>query len=370
MVKKKKQSVEGNTFDQDFDNLKFVQDYSKWKENCLSISGTDIGVVNIPTLWDFLITHILEDESNVRDASVNKGKGGQGAIAALEAIEDIIEERVLTQVDIAVIRSAAGVLKNLKESTLDPKLIVFTEKIKDKSGKVTGKRALQGHYRTPEYVKGKKGLPAVPSDWYTGTGNPPHWAIFGGKSQFAKPAGLLEIMEGISDALGKKGAGVSIRDLQIENIRGANQVDNMSGIRGIEKYFDSMIKKPEFWKGGRLLVDKVQKDFSAQEFKATPREQSKVRTLAGLGTGKNAVDGTVRNFKVTDTTALPIIDLVNAALVRAGTNKAGDGFRAWQNSRRGGFDYRKTRKEVFGEDTKSPNAKVIAKSWRAILQGD
>ena len=64
VVKKKKQNIDGNTFVQDFDNLKFVQEYTEWKENCLSISGESIGVKNIPTLWDFLIVHVFE---NIRD---------------------------------------------------------------------------------------------------------------------------------------------------------------------------------------------------------------------------------------------------------------------------------------------------------------
>ena len=70
MTKKKKINVGGNNFNQDFNNLKFVQDYNEWKNNCLSISGESIGVVNIPTLYDFLIVHVFE---NIRPNSVNVG---------------------------------------------------------------------------------------------------------------------------------------------------------------------------------------------------------------------------------------------------------------------------------------------------------
>ena len=370
-VKKKKNSVQGNTFEQDFDNLKFIQEYSQWKENCLSISGESIGVVNISTLWDFLIVHVFE---NIRAGSVNQGRDGQGAIEALEAIEDIIEERELKAVDITLIKELGDTLKKLESSSLDPRLILFTEPVFGKGknkNKKKGTIERRGHYRTPEYVKRQKkgGLPAVPAAWYSGTGNPPHWAIFGGNSTYAKPRGLVDIMVDISDAMGKRGEGISIRNLEINNIRGKNQVDNMSGIRGVERYFDQLIKKEEFWKGGRLLVDKVRKDFATQEFKATPREQSKVRQLAGLGENKEAIAGTVRNFRFTATTALPIIDLVEAALVRAGTKQAGDGYRAWQNARRTGFDYRKTAKEVYGDKSgKNPERKVIAKSWMNILE--
>ena len=72
MAKKKKgtHNIDGNTFNQDFFNLKFIQEYIDWKDNCQSISGESIGVKNIPTLWDFLIVHIIDDV--VRDTSVNK----------------------------------------------------------------------------------------------------------------------------------------------------------------------------------------------------------------------------------------------------------------------------------------------------------
>jgi len=370
MAKKKKQSVDGNSFDQDFDNLKFVQEYSKWKENALGISGESIGVKNIPTLFDFLVVHIIDD--NVRTNSINRKNGliGQGGIQGLTAIEDIIEERELRNQDITGIKDLAKKIRGYKGMSLDPRLIRFTER-KTKRGKKVGTRTLRGHYRTEEYVARRKdGLPAVDSGWYSGTGNPPHWALFGGNSTYASPRGLLEIMEDISDALGKKGEGVKIRDLEIVNLRGKNQVDNMSGIRAIERYFDQLVKKEQFWKGGRLLIDKVRQDFTTQEFKVTPREQSKVRALAGLGTGKDAIAGTIVNFKVTST-ALPIIDLVNAALIRAGTNKAPDGYRAWQNQRRTGFDYRKTAKEIYGEDTGrfKPDQKIISKRWAEILRG-
>jgi hypothetical protein len=373
VVKKKKQNIDGNTFVQDFDNLKFVQEYTEWKENCLSISGESIGVKNIPTLWDFLIVHVFE---NIRDGSKNKGRDGEGAIEALEAIEKIIEERVLTPIDILKIKKLATTLKNLQtDDGLNPKDILFTEKTYDKSGKVSGEVERYGHYRTDEYVARRKaagkddGLDAVPSGWYSGTGNPPFFALFGGNTTYAKPRSLVKIMEGVSDTLGKKGEGVKIRDLELVEAKGRNIVDRMSGIRGIERYFDQVIKKPEFWnEGGKLLVSKLNKDFMAQEFKVTPREQSIVRNLAGLGTGKDSIAGTIMNFRVKQATALPVIDLVNAALVRAGTKKAPNGYRAWQNSRRGGFDYRKTRREKFGEDVQgNPKAKVISKSWQSYL---
>ena len=97
MARKKKKSeenIDGNTFRQEFQNSKFVQEYAEWKDNVQGISGSSMGVLNIDTLWDFLIVHVFE---NIRDGSVNQGRDGEGTIAALEAIESIIEGESLTE---------------------------------------------------------------------------------------------------------------------------------------------------------------------------------------------------------------------------------------------------------------------------------
>ena len=376
MAKKKVHNVGCNSFEQDFFNLKFIQEYTDWKNNVQGISGESIGVKNIPTLWDFLIVHIIDE--NVRDSSVNRktGRIGEGGIEALTAIEDIIEEGVLTNIDIQNIRDLAADLKDLQNSSLDPKLIVFTENTYDKSGKVSGTRDLAGHYRTEEYVKRRNkagkgdGIPAVTSGWYLGGGNPPSYALFGGDAKYASPRPLLKIMEDISDSVGKDGRGFGIENLEITNIKGSNQAERMAGIRSIEAFFDKAIKNKVYWKGGRLLVKKLLSAFNSEVFRVSPREETTVRRLSGLGTGEKAIAGSIKEvrFEVGQVSAKPIIDMVNAALVRAGTNKAADEYRAWQNASRTGFDYRKTRKEVYGEDTTSPDAKVISKKWTDYLK--
>ena len=374
--KKKVHSVDGNSFEQDFFNLKFIQEYMDWKDNVQGISGESIGVKNIPTLWDFLIVHIIDD--NVRSTSVNRKEGriGEGGIEALTAIEEIIQEGVLTKLDIQNIKNLAADLKDLQNSTLDPKLIVFTEKTYDKAGNVKGERDLAGHYRTPEYVKRRNkagkgdGIPAVTSGWYLGGGNPPSFALFGGNAKYASPRSLLEIMEDISDSAGREGRGFGIENLEIKNIKGSNQAERMAGIRSIEVFFDKAIKNKAYWKGGRLLVKKLLSAFNAEVFRVTPREETTVRRLSGLGTGEKSIAGSIREvkFEVGQVSAKPIIDMVNAALVRAGTNKAADGYRAWQNASRTGFDYRKTRREVYGEGTQSPDSKLISKKWTDYLK--
>ena len=118
------------------------------------------------------------------------------------------------------------------------------------------------------------------------------------------------------------------------------------------------------------MVTKVLSAFNSEVFRVTPREETTVRRLSGLGIGEKAIAGSIKEvkFEVGKVSAKPIIDMVNAALIRAGTKKAADGFRAWQNASRTGFDYRKTRKEVYGKDTTSPDAKVIAKKWSDYLK--
>lgn len=380
MAKKKTHSIDGNSFNQDFYNLKFIQEYMDWKRNVQSISGDSIGVKNIPTLWDFLIVHIIDE--NVRETSVNRkqGKIDSGGIEGLTAIEDIISEGVLTNIDITEIKNLAAKLKDYQNTSLDPKLIVFTENTYDKSGNVKGSRDLAGHYRTEQYVKRRKdGIAAVTSGWYLGQGNPPSFALFGGDAKYASPRSLLEIMTDISDSLGKKNRGVGIKDLEIKNIKGSNQVDRLAGIRSIEAFFDKAIKNTAYWKSGRLMVKKLLAAFNSESFRITPREETPIRILAGLGTGDKAIAGSIKEVKfgMGQVSALPIIDLVNAALVRAGTNKAADGYRAWQSSRKTGFDYRKTAKEAYPETYKEPKGKgfrmkpdqkVISKTWKDGLK--
>ena len=79
-----------------------------------------------------------------------------------------------------------------------------------------------------------------------------------------------------------------------------------------------------------------------------------------------AIAGKVTTFRLV-ATATPIITLVDRALKRKGTNKAPNGYRAWQNRTKRGFDYRKTREEKYGEGTQSPKNKVISKLWQAHL---
>ena len=73
------------------------------------------------------------------------------------------------------------------------------------------------------------------------------------------------------------------------------------------------------------------------------------------------------SFRLTST-ATPIINLVDRALKRANTNKAPNGYRAWQNTTKRGFDYRKTRREKFGEEAQGNlDNKVISKMWQQLL---
>jgi hypothetical protein len=362
--KKKEVTHQGNTFNQDVESLQFIQDYRTWKDNCQSISGDDLYVENVPTLYDFLFTHVF---NNIRAGSRNANRDGQGAREAIEVIEGILDGTVFTEGEGLVISTMAEVLAELQDTSLDPKDILFTEWAETRGGKRRRKVKLYGHYRSEAYEK-KTGKKAAPAEWFAGK-NPPHEALFSETSnKWAKPKGLLHIMREAKDMI----AGMEINDLEIEEIRGGAPPREFDNISAIGDYFDSVIKNPAFWSaGGKLLVKKVRQDLQARSFKLKNKDQELVASLARFNAegDKKTPAGKIIDFKLTST-ATPIIDLVDRALKRAGTNKAPNGFRAWQNARKRGFDYRKTRREKFGEEAQGNlDNKVISKLWQSHLWG-
>ena len=113
----------------------------------------------------------------------------------------------------------------------------------------------------------------------------------------------------------------------------------------------------------------LRKELEATEFKVKPNEQAPTREITNLGRvdEKDAIAGTVVSFRLT-ATATPIIELVDRALKRANTDKAPNGYRAWQGDTKRGFDYRKTRREKFGEQAQGNlDNKVISKMWQMNL---
>ena len=68
------------------------------------------------------------------------------------------------------------------------------------------------------------------------------------------------------------------------------------------------------------------------------KDQEIIRELARLGKRDDpkSIAGKVTEFRLT-ATALPLLTLVDRALKRKGTNKAPNGYRAWQNSRKTGL---------------------------------
>ena len=163
---------------------------------------------------------------------------------------------------------------------------------------------------------------------------------------------------------------IEIDELEIEEVRGGAPPRDYEDISAIEDYFDKVIKNNAFWSaGGKLLVNKVRQDLQSRTFKLMNKDQDIVANLARFNAEgkKQRPAGKIREFRLTST-ATPIIQLVDNALKRAGTKKAPNGYRAWQNARKGGFDYRKTRREKFGEDAKGNlDNKVISKMWQARL---
>ena len=176
-------------------------------------------------------------------------------------------------------------------------------------------------------------------------------------------------MKDAAKGMGKDAQNFSDMEVEVDRIPEGFDASDFEEISSIEKYFDKVVRN-ESWKGGRLILSKLRRDFQNQTFIMSNRDQTTVRELANLGkVGENdALAGKVESVKLT-ATALPLITLVDRALKRKNTNKAPDGYRAWQSERKTGFDYRKTAREAFGEDKagKNPDKKVISKMWQQIL---
>ena len=202
MTKTNKVKRNGNTFSQSLEGAEFIDDYKTWKDNCLSITESDLLVENSTTLYDFLLNHVFE---NIRDNSKNAGRDGEGAREALLVIEGLLEDkRGITGAHIKVINAMAETVLSHKDTTLDPKSILFTEYDKDEAGEKINERRVEGHYRTARYKK-KHGGQEAPAEWFAGK-NPPHMALFAKESgTYAKPKGLYWILKDAKESVGPKG---------------------------------------------------------------------------------------------------------------------------------------------------------------------
>ena len=376
MVKEKKNfnPHKGNKVNQGGGKFPFVDEFNTWRKNCQSISGGDLQLKYVDNLYAFLRNHM---QGNIRTGSRNEGRDGEGAIQFLSVIEDFIDNNLFTIAQAKLIEGMAKRLEQMKGTgkevnsngppAFDPAFIVFTEVDRSGTGEILRERKVQGHYATECYVKNNpdKGVSKVPDDWMAGN-NPPHQALFSETStKFAKPRGLLYIMQDAAKELDE----VEI-DVVIDNLpQGVDAVD-IDEIKSVEQFFNAAIKNQSFWSnGGKLRTQKLRKELEATEFKVKPNEQAPTREITNLGRvdEKDAIAGTVVSFRLT-ATATPIIELVDRALKRANTDKAPNGYRAWQGDTKRGFDYRKTRREKFGEQAQGNlDNKVISKMWQMNL---
>ena len=376
MVKEKKNfnPHKGNKVNQGGGKFPFVDEFNTWRKNCQSISGGDLQLKYVDNLYAFLRNHM---QGNIRTGSRNEGRDGEGAIQFLSVIEDFIDNNLFTIAQAKLIEGMAKRLEQMKGTGKEvnsngppafaPAFIVFTEVDRSGTGEILRERKVQGHYATEWYVKNNpdKGVSKVPDDWMAGN-NPPHQALFSETStKFAKPRGLLYIMQDAAKELDE----VEI-DVVIDNLpQGVDAVD-IDEIKSVEQFFNAAIKNQSFWSnGGKLRTQKLRKELEATEFKVKPNEQAPTREITNLGRvdEKDAIAGTVVSFRLT-ATATPIIELVDRALKRANTDKAPNGYRAWQGDTKRGFDYRKTRREKFGEQAQGNlDNKVISKMWQMNL---
>lgn len=382
MVKEKKNfnPYKGNSLSQTLKNPKFVQEYNEWRKNCQSVSGTDMKVKNVPNLYMFLKKHFVAPF--VRGGSRNQAHLGEGANELLAIIEKAVDDDLFTVGNAKIIKQLATVLKGYKNTgydaggtgiAADPAFILFTEGVKGRTGDKLRDKKVQGHYMTENYAGADN---KVPDEWLSGN-NPPHQALFSEIStEFAKPRGLLHIMEDATKEFDARNTeGFADIEAEIREIPQGFDAADIDEIGAIEEYFNKAIKNTAFWSaGGKLQVAKLRKDFQAQSFRLKDSDQNTIRELARLGkvNDNDSVAGKVTEFKLV-ATATPIITLIDRALKRKGTiyspisHQDGGFYRAWQNATKRGFDYRKTRREEYGEDTQSPDNKVIGKMWQTLL---
>tara|TARA_R100001510_G_C7647770_1_gene205124 strand:+ start:1068 stop:2213 length:1146 start_codon:yes stop_codon:yes gene_type:complete len=370
--KKAPKKHKGNSLDQTFDNEKFVEEFNEWRDNCLSISAGDMKVQRVPSLYAFLKQHI----KNARAKSRNKDVEGQGVADILTAVEGFVDNELLTVGNIKTIKALASTLKGMKDTgqdiggkspAFDPAFILFTDKPVGEGGQKRKERKVQGHYATESYAKKNK-VPKADDEWFAGK-NPPHQALFSESStKFARPRGLLYILEDIDKP--------EIDDLEIENFSGVDAED-LEDLSSIQSYFNKVTRNNAFWNaGGKLLTNKLRTDFKNQKFRLTNKDQNIARGLAKLGPADEdkSIAGDIAIVSFPKAVGKEVfIELVDRALKRKGTNKAPNGFRAWQNDTKSGFDYRKTAKEKYpdtyqDDDFKlNPEQKVISKMWQQIL---
>ena len=316
-------------------------------------------------------------KGNIRARSRNNSpsQDGQGAIQFLDVIDSFIDSADLfTNAQAFLIKTLSERLAAMEGTgevagesgpAFDPAFILFTEGRKAGTGQSRKGRTVQGHYATEEYAKKNQGVSAVPAEWLTGN-NPPHQALFSKtKTEFANPKGLLYIMQDAMEMLDDLEITAEVDRIP----EGVDAVD-IDEIKSVEAFFGEVIKNQSYWSaGGKLLVNKLRQQLQSTDFLVKPNEQAPVREITNLGKKdeKDGIAGTVVSFRLT-ATATPIITLVDRALKRANTNKAPNGFRAWQNTTKRGFDYRKTRREKFGEEAQGNlDNKVISKMWQQLL---
>ena len=368
--KKAPKKYKGNEFEQTFENKKFVDEFEEWRDNCLNIGAADMKVKRIPSLYSFIKQHIKKTRSNSR----NSGVKGQGVGDILTSIEGFVDNNLLTVGNIKTIKSLTKVLEDMKGTgevigedspAFDPAFIVFTDKpVGEGNQKRKGKK-VQGHYATESYSKKNK-VPKADDLWFAGE-NPPHQALFSKTStKFAQPRGLLYILKDIDTP--------DIDTINVEEVSDldAEELENLSSI---QTYFNKVARNSAFWNaGGRLLTAKVRDDFKNQKFRLTNRDQNIVRSFAKLGSAEDdeSIAGDISIVSFPNAVGKEVfIELVDRALKRKSTNKAPNGYRAWQNDTKRGFDYRKTRREKFGEEAQGNlDNKVISKMWQQILWRD
>ena len=268
-TKKKIKTFRGQQVEQRLESSKFIQDWETWKST------------SPETGYEFLMKHGIKTGGNERtQTTFEQTKGHMKYIRKLDDILDFDE--FIGQTEIDFLKKYVEFIKEAEGTNYDPAKIAYHEKVYGADGKLLRRVPVWGHWATKKFTKrteGKYGS-AVNEDWYTYdvntiANNPPHQAIYSeSATEFAKPKGLLYILEDAIEELEK-----------IENIiiiRNVRNASRLMGLPEIKTYLESLMNGTYF-ENGRMKGPAIANALKGQKFEVQGEAQEKiVRDLADI----------------------------------------------------------------------------------------
>lgn len=337
-VTKKTSSIKGQVVEQSLEDSQFLQDWNTWLSTAKASSS--LGTENSLSIYEFFKGHVLSSAGRRPGSSTQEGEGMNLVIRQLETILDF--DSVMGKRQLNLLRKMHKFIDEAKGTKYDPGRIKFHEKVY-KNGKLTGKRPVYGHWLTVEFAKKNEKYAAPTGEakrWYTygsePAQNPPHQALYGNGGKYAKPKGLLFILEDAITEFEKMG-----NHLTLKNVNGGD----LHQLPQVKKYLEGLMNGTYF-KEGKLQGASAARALATQEFQPTSTQESALRKISGLS--EEEMVGDITSFTVEITGAQ-----IEKFYMASSKKKAG-GFYI-----HGKTMDKRPRKE----------GKPIAKSWQDYIRG-